>query len=109
MRRGTTPTITLTMTNDDGTPCDLTEHEVHVTFEEKGDYGYQLDKTGEELTVSTSDGATVIEVSLTQAETLRFKTNSTIRAQVRAIKDGNAAASEIAEFPVAEILLEGEI
>lgn len=109
MRRGTTPTITLTITNDDGSPCDLTQHDIHVTFEEKSAYGYQLDKDNDEISVSTVDDATVVEVGLSQEETLRFKANTIVRAQVRAKKNGVATASDIVEFPAEEILLEGEI
>jgi hypothetical protein len=32
MRRGTTPTVTLTVRSSDGGPCDLTDADIYVTF-----------------------------------------------------------------------------
>ena len=108
MRRGTTPTIVLTITNDDGTNCDLTSAENHVTFSEVGT-DYEITKTDEDITATVSGKATVISVTLTQAETLGFSENHSVRVQVRSKLDEVVTASEIATFNVGEILLDGEI
>lgn len=112
MRRGTTPTVTLTVTNTDGSPCDLTEQEVHVTFKTSTHCAkkVELTKSGEDLDVSVDGDATVIGVTLTQEETLSFGTGHRVRVQVRC-KDrwGKAQSTDIGEFTADEILLEGEI
>ena len=69
MRRGTTPNIVLTITNEDGTNCDLTSAENYVTFSEIGS-NYAITKSGEAVTATVSGKSTVISVALTQAETL---------------------------------------
>lgn len=110
MRRGTTPTITLTVTNSDGSPCDLTGQEIHVTFESGGCRGRKLIKSGDDLAVSLDGGATVIDVTLTQAETLSFREGGSVRVQVRCIDpSGKAQATDIASFTAGEILEKGEI
>ena len=108
MRRGTTPTVVLTITNDDGTNCDLTSAENYVTFSEVGS-NYEITKSGEDVTAEVSGKATVISVPLSQEETLGFGQNRSVRVQVRSKVDDIATASEIATFNVGEILLEGEI
>ena len=61
--RGTTPTITLTFSDQ---TLDLTTAtEVYVTLEQNGEI---ITKTGEDLTVSAQQ----IELALTQKETLGF-------------------------------------
>ena len=109
MRRGTTPTITLTVTNSDGSACDLTGQDIYVTFKEVGGK-VLLTKETEELDVSTQEKATIIGITLTQAETLAFHAGRKVRVQVRA-KDalGVAQATDIEAVTVGEILLEGEI
>ena len=107
MRRGTTPTVTLTVTNEDGTPCDLTGAELFVTFQEQGCAGRELTKTDVDAVV---DGdATVITLTLSQEDTLAFREGYKVRVQVRAKKDGKALASTIASFGADEILMDGEI
>ena len=108
MRRGTTPTVSLTVSNDDGTPCDLTGASNYVTFEEVGT-GYELTKSGADLDVSFDDDVTTIDVTLTQAETLAFHPNRIVKVQLRAKLDDAAIASEIASINVRDILMEGEI
>lgn len=108
MRRGTTPTLTITLTNADGTACDLTTAENYVTFSEVGT-SYEFTKENEDLAISTSGLATVIGVTLTQEETLGFKANHVVQVQVRSKIGDVAIASEVAKFNVGEILLEGEI
>lgn len=108
MRRGTTPTISLAVSNDDGTPCDLTGASNYVTFEEVGT-GYELTKSGADLDVSFDDDVTEIAVTLTQAETLAFHPNRIVKVQLRSKLNGIAIASELAQFNVGDILLEGEI
>ena len=108
MRRGTTPTVVLTITNEDGTNCDLTSADNYVTFSEVGS-DYEITKSGEDIAATVSGKATVISITLTQTETLGFSENRSVRVQVRSKIGGNVTASEIATFNVGEILLEGEI
>lgn len=111
MRRGTTPTVTLTVTNEDGTPIDLTGQEVHVTFQESGRDGVTFTKreTDEGVAVSVDGDASIVEVTLTQAETLRFRTGRKVRVQVRCKDLDVAIATDIGQFDAEEILLDGEI
>lgn len=111
MRRGTTPTVTLTVTNADGSACDLRGQELHVTF--KSDSGgmrrVEFTKREDEVDVSFDGTASTIEITLTQAETLRFATGRKVRVQLRCKGAGIAQATDIAEFMAEEILLEGQI
>ena len=99
MRRGTTPTITLTL------DCDLTGHTVYVTLQDGGE---QLTLGNDRLTLDVADGVTTISFTLSQEETLAMP-ESTAEVQVRAIKDGVAVASTIGRVAVSRILLEGVI
>ena len=111
MRRGTTPTITLTVTNDDKTPLDLTNDEVYVTFQETGSNGRTFTKreTDEGVVITTDGDASVVAITLTQAETLQFRSGRNVRVQVRAKDSGVAIATDIGQFSAEEILLDGEI
>lgn len=111
MRRGTTPTITLTVTNEDGSDCDLTSHEVYITFKEQRPSGAFFTKreTDEGVSIAHEGTASVISIFLTQRETLGFKEGSTVRVQVRCKALGIATATDIETFAAEEILLEGEI
>lgn len=106
MRRGTTPTITLTVSNEDGSPCDLTTQEVYVTFD---DGQRQFTKRENEVSMAFDGKETTIGITLTQAETLRFKVGKRVRVQVRCKAMGIAQATTIDSFDPEEILLEGEI
>ena len=107
MRRGTTPTVTLSITNTDGSPCDLSGQELHVTFESGGK---QLLKTEEDMTVTVGDTATTLSIPLTQAETLSFRECMKVRVQLRCkAPGGKAQATDIGSFTADEILEEGEI
>ena len=111
MRRGTTPTITLTVTNEDGSACDLTESDVYITLHLAGDLSTNdITKENADVDISTDDNATVIEIPLTQAETLAWPEGGTLEVQLRC-KDGNdyAQATNITTISVERILLEGEI
>ena len=111
MRRGTTPTVTLRVTNSDGSDCDLTGNELYVTFKEEGSKGSKFTKreTDEGVSVAHEGKATVISVALTQKETLGFSTNSTIAVQLRCKALGIAQATTIETFKAEEILQDGEI
>lgn len=111
MRRGTTPTVEITVTNDDGTPLDLTNADIHITFAEKSGRNHQITKRESDDMVSVEfDGAaTVISVFLTQEETLSFHEGRKVRVQVRSVEAGIALATDIGEFSADEILLEGVI
>ena len=111
MRRGTTPTVRLSVSNKDGSDCDLTGYDLHVTFEEDSYDGVTITKreSDEGVTVSHEGKKTIVSVKLTQAETLSFSVGNTVKAQVRAKHANTAIASGIAAFKAEEILLEGEI
>ena len=111
MRRGTTPTIEFTVTNEDGSALDLTGHDIYITFKENRPRGVMLTKRNTDrcVEVTTQGNASIVSVYLTQRETLAFKTGSTIRAQLRCKALGIAIATDIDEFQAEEILLEGEI
>ena len=111
MKRGTTPTITLTVTNEDGSACDLTGNTNYLTFHlSGGDAADDLEKTGTDISAEAVDDATVFEVTLTQAETLDWPEGGTVEIQLRS-KDGsgNAVATNITTLEVERILKDGEI
>lgn len=120
MRRGTTPTITLTITNSDGGDCDLTEHELYITFQEKPSakeknnarlslYGFTKRETDKGVEVFHEGKSTIIGITLSQAETLGFSSGRTIQVQLRCKALGIAQATTIDGFKAEEILLDGEI
>ena len=98
MRRGTTPTYTLTV------DADLTGWTCYVTL--KGT-GKVLNLEGDRLSVEGGETSTVV-FSLTQKETLGFKAGK-CEVQVRAIRNGTAIATDIATLEVGRILRDGEI
>lgn len=101
MRRGTTPTLTITVTGMD--VADLTT--IKVTFKQ-GDT--ELTKSTDEVSVDTENNT--IAVFLTQEETLKFD-NGSIYVQIRGLlADGvTAIASAIKSFSMDKILLDGVI
>jgi hypothetical protein len=115
VRRGTTPTVTLTVTNTNETDCDLTNSELYITFQEKpksqATKPYNLTKreTDDSVSITHEGLSTIIEVTLSQEETLAFSTGSMIRVQLRCKELGVAQATDIKEFKAEEILLDGEI
>ena len=99
MRRGTTPTITLTV------DADLTGHAVYVTL--RAPHREPLTLENDRLTQTVIEGITTLEFTLTQEETLSFC--GPCEVQVRAIKNGVAIATNIGTVDVNRILLEGVI
>ena len=99
MRRGTTPTLAVTV------DADISAYLVYLTFK-NGDA--LLTKTNDDLTITVDDGVTTIEAALTQAETLAFKTGAT-EVQVRAVDSNGdiAIATTIGSVNVDRILLDG--
>lgn len=99
MRRGTTPTITVTV------DADLSALDIYLTFQSGAT---TITKTGDDLDVSVSDGVTTIVCTLSQEETLSFG-NITADVQVRAVGAGGypAVATDIGALGVDGILLNG--
>ena len=95
--RGTTPTFTLTFTEQG---LDLTTaNKVYVTFEQ---FGKTLTKKGDDLTVSEKQ----IEVYLAQAETLAFAVGD-IEIQANwTDATGGRSASEVAKYTLTKQLLD---
>lgn len=102
MRRGTTPTHTFT------TDIDLTGADViYITYQQDGiDL---LEKNIDDVTIISEDNSYAVQVTLTQKETLAFKTSSSVYVQIRARFGNRAPASNILKLPVEAILKEGEI
>lgn len=111
MRRGTTPTITLVVENEDGTPLDLTGQTVEVAFLESGTDGKLLVKREDDegVAIEADGGASVVTVHLTQEETLKFREGRSIEVQVRANVLGEAIATEITSVESERILRDGVI
>ena len=99
MRRGTTPTITLTV------DADLTGHAVEVTF--RRPFMEPLTITNDLLYMTVNDGVTTIMLTLTQQQTLAM--HGPVEVQVRAIKNGVAIATDVGTIDVGRILREGVI
>lgn len=95
--RGTTPTFTLTF---DG---DLTEMaHTYVTFTQ-GDYS--LTKSDDDLHITTDGEQTLIDISLTQEETLMFSAGSVEVQANFTTATGGRMASEIAKCILSKQLL----
>ena len=98
MRRGTTPTLTIS------TDIDLTEaNNFYLTFKQ-GDR-IIFEKTLTDVTI-TED---TVSVWLTQAETLALKDGRMVSFQIRATLGDQKVASNIMTAKVEEILKGGEI
>ena len=97
MRRGTTPTFAFEV------DCDLTGWEVYATFGQG-----RVEVTRTDVEVEPAEGGCTASVTLTQAETLLFKAGEA-QAQLRAVKDGVAVATDVLDFEVGKIVLDGEI
>ena len=101
MRRGTTPTVSLLVTD-----CDMTDCTVYVSIKQCDQVGTL---TNDDLEITVEDGNTYIVFGLTQEQTLSFAPGH-VNIQVRWIdSDGTALASTIGEIDIGKILLEGEI
>ena len=105
MRRGTTPTITLTV------DADLTGWTVYATFKSGGkQLTFENDRMEMTYTPGSqgATGKTAIEITLTQQETLSLGVGNA-EVQVRAIHDGTAIATDIQAVDVGRIIKEGVI
>ena len=104
IRRGTTPTVCLHV------HADLTDMSVYVSFESLCTL---VTKSGDDVTLEPDDeqGWTKVSVTLTQAETLRFKSGTTGDVQIRAAKrNGEVAfASRCGVMTVEKVLQDGII
>jgi len=101
MRRGTTPTLTLTV------DADLLGWTMYVALRAGGE---TLVLEGERLDASagTEEGTTDIALTLTQAETLAMSSGP-CEVQLRAARNGSAVATDIARIDVGRIIQDGEI
>lgn len=98
MKRGTTPTLTLTV------DADIVDWTVYASFRTNGKvYTFANDR----LQMTSEDDVTTILLTLTQEETLAM--HGSAEVQIRAIKDGMAIATDIAKVDVGRILKEGVI
>ena len=101
MRRGTTPTLSLTIPFE--AAC-LTSG--FLTISQNGKI--VIDKPIDDEEIIISDGQ--IDVYLSQAETLLFKTGQVAKMQLRLrLSNDGVVASNIVDFYVHAVLKEGEI
>lgn len=96
MIRGTTPTFTLTISDNN---VDLTQAlNVYATFKQMG---VELTKTGEDLDISARE----VDVYLSQAETLKFS-SGTLQIQLNwTYSGGQRACSTIVSITVENNLI----
>lgn len=95
--RGTTPTITCTVTDDAGDAIDLTGYTVYFSIGKASNP--QLTVTNDQMEIS----ANVVNVTLTQAQTLALSKGETLM-QLRAIDGTTAIATETASLTIAPII-----
>lgn len=100
MRRGTTPTITITVDKD------LTDWSLYLAIGQGDDQPLVLENDRLDMTVV--EGVTSVEFTLTQEETLSFDTRP-VEMQLRAAHDDIAIATDIRTIPVSRILQGGVI
>lgn len=99
MYRGTTPTISLTVTGI----SDLQLHSAYLTINQGR---FSLEKTLDDMTINTD----VLTVTLTQEETLKFTGGLPAKIQLRCLtKGGVAYATKIITVQIEEILKDGVI
>ena len=99
MRRGTTPTISITVKG----LSDIQINKAYLTLKQRGTV---VEKTEADMEI---DGD-MLQVALTQEETLKFMARAEINVQLRVLsKSGTACASNIVPVPVGEILKDGVI
>lgn len=101
MRRGTTPTLTITVTGMDVTDLKT----IKVTFKQGN---IELTKATDDVTIDAENNA--ISVPLTQEDTLKFGSGA-VNVQIRGLlADGvTAIASAIKSFSMDKILMDGVI
>lgn len=98
MKRGTTPTLTLTV------DADISDWTVYASFKANGEvFTFENDR----LQMTAEDDVTTILLTLTQEETLAMRGSAEV--QVRAIKNGTAIATDIQRIDVDRILKDGVI
>lgn len=104
MRQGTTPPVTVTV------GADWTGFDVHLTFYDGLTEIIKKSEDGE-LDISIEDGETVLETSLTQADTLSLHAGSICEVQARAFNsDGSVAdATCVACEPIERVIEQGEL
>lgn len=99
MRRGTTPTISITVKG----LSDIQINKAYLTLKQRGTV---VEKTEADMGI---DGD-ILQVTLTQEETLKFAARAEMNVQLRVLsKSGTAYASDIVTVPVGEILKDGVI
>lgn len=102
MRRGTTPTLELTLTGVDAIASDT----LYVTLKQSQ---REITKTNDDLSIEAGETESVINLYLSQQETLSLR-KGTCEIQVRGINAlGDAWASDIAAINIKEILRDGVI
>lgn len=103
MRRGTTPTLRITV------DADLTDMELYLALKTGGKP--LVVKRNGDMEVDVANGKSVIVVRLTQADTLGMKAGDKCEIQLRAVTDGGdtAIATTIGSVPVQRILQDGEL
>ena len=99
MIRGTTPTLTLTLTLSN----EIDFETYFVTFRQEG---YTI---VEKTEADCAREGTVITVPLTQDDTLRFRSGAAVEIQVRGKAGGKAFATSIKKLYADDILKEGKI
>lgn len=100
MRRGTTPTLTLTVNDMDLTAI----RSLYVTITQ---FSNIITKTSDDDSLKVEEHT--VSVWLSQEETLSFKTGYA-EIQIRGVaENGEAFATDIAKIPVKTVLLEGVI
>lgn len=105
MYRGTTPTLTISLTDGSGNPISADGFaKLWLTFKCGG---VLITKEKGDLTISDNQ----ISVTLTQDDTLSFSDEKgAVQIQLRTLSDdGKATASEILSVPVERILKDGVI
>ncbi len=97
MRRGTTPELTFTLSED------LSFDSFYITFQQGGVTVFELTEAD-----ATVEGQNIV-VTLTQAQTLALNADKTVHIQIRGKSGSDAYASEIKQMSVGAILKEGAI
>lgn len=100
--RGTTPTVYIHAN------VDISEWDIEMTIANGNEV--KVVKGGDDISVRTEeDGSCYIWATLSQEETLNWRSGTEISVQLRAIKDGTAIASTIGSAEVNKILRNGTI
>ena len=103
--RKSAPVITVNVANDDGTPLDLTKHELLLSFKERGSSSAFVEHSGTDDCVEVGfDGEkSVISLALSKEDMLKIPRDGDVSITMRATLAGVTVERELGRFDAAHM------